>query len=211
MNDSDKYDADYFLRGKESGKSLYTDYRWMPELTVPMVGAIISHIGIKCEDRILDFGCARGYTVRAFRERGYDAYGLDTSKWATDNCDPSVKDRITCGYAIPTDQMYNWIIAKDVLEHIPHVRLTIKRLIDAALTGIMAVVPLSPVDNSGYTVPEYEADVTHCQRLTLATWVGLFVRPGWEVTASYRVKGVKDNYSGYPKGNGFLVIRRIED
>ena len=32
-----QYDEDYFLRGKQTGKSLYEDYRWLPELTRPMV------------------------------------------------------------------------------------------------------------------------------------------------------------------------------
>ena len=53
-----QYDADYFLRGKETGKSLYENYRWLPDLTTPMVCSIISHLGIRSGDTILDFGCA---------------------------------------------------------------------------------------------------------------------------------------------------------
>ncbi len=75
----EQYDADYFLRGKATGKSLYEDYRWMPGLTIPMVRSMISHLGIANADMVLDFGCARGYVVRAFRELGYLAYGYDTS------------------------------------------------------------------------------------------------------------------------------------
>jgi cyclopropane fatty-acyl-phospholipid synthase-like methyltransferase len=75
-SNSDKYDADYFLRGKASGKSLYDNYRWMPDLTKPMAERIIEHLGIELDDRIMDFGCARGYLVRALTELGQDAYGL---------------------------------------------------------------------------------------------------------------------------------------
>ena len=67
------YDADYFLRGKQTGRSLYENYRWLPDLTIPMVAAMIRHLGIKPDDKILDFGCARGYVVKAFREMGYRA------------------------------------------------------------------------------------------------------------------------------------------
>ena len=30
------FDEDYYERGAETGKSLYSHYRWMPELTIPM-------------------------------------------------------------------------------------------------------------------------------------------------------------------------------
>src|SRR5579862_3672374 len=86
-DDGSVYDESYFLRGKESGKSLYENYRWMPDLTIPMVQRIIEHCGIRRGDSILDFGCARGYVVRAFRELGYNAYGYDISRWAIENAD----------------------------------------------------------------------------------------------------------------------------
>src|ERR1019366_3070489 len=71
------YDADYYLRGKQTGVSLYEDYRWMPELTVPMVGAIRDHLFIEQGETVLDFGCARGYIVKAFREVfEIEAYGI---------------------------------------------------------------------------------------------------------------------------------------
>lgn len=213
----DLYDADYFLRGKQTGKSLYEDYRWLPELTVPMVMAITGHLRI-CSGAngvnfsgptILDFGCARGYVVKAFRELGYQAYGYDVSKWAVENADKDVYHFLTTDRAKAFSTKYDWIIAKDVLEHVPYVANCITELLDTAVKGVFAVVPLSPFDNTPYTVPEYEKDVTHIQRRTLITWIGMFLRPGWSVEASYRVQGIKDNYAQYPKGNGFITARRL--
>src|SRR3954465_12856357 len=112
-----RYDADYYLRGQELGISGYTNYRWMPELTIPMVARIISHCGIKPEHSILDFGCARGYTVRAFREMGYDAWGVDVSQWALNNADEVAKPYLNPLHTILWENMYNWVVAKDVLEH----------------------------------------------------------------------------------------------
>jgi hypothetical protein len=209
------YDANYYLHGKDSGKSLYENYTWMPELTVPMVHRIIEHCGIEKTDIVLDFGCARGYTVKAFREAfGIEAYGVDVSEWAIENADEKVKE-----YCWQLSQLesgpkmsgcdIDWIIAKDVLEHVPQVADTITNLMEAAKTGVFAVVPLSPFDNTPYVVPDYEKDVTHIHRLTLASWVRMFLRPGWEVTASYRVHGVKDNYAQWENGNGFITSRRI--
>lgn len=206
----EQYDADYFLRGRQSGKSLYEDYRWLPELTVPMVARMISHLGIEPSDVVLDFGCARGYTVRAFRSMGYNAWGCDVSQWALQNCDEIVKDYLNHTSLMSFDKMYDWVIAKDVLEHVPNVVDVIVGLLESACVGVFAVVPLSYADGDSYVVEEYEKDITHIHRLTLATWARMFMRPGWSVTASYRVPGVKDNYAKYECGNGFIMARRLE-
>lgn len=207
----DMYDADYFLRGKQTGKSLYTNYRWLPDLTKPMVASIISHLGIQPDDTILDFGCARGYVVRAFRELGYSAWGMDISKWALDNADPTVRK-----YLISTHDddlaVFDWVIAKDVLEHVGHVDDTIEYLKGVANKGVFAVVPLAESTNGNeYDVKEYDMDVTHIHRCPLYWWVSRFHEPGWSVEARYRVRGVKDNYAQYPTGNGFVTCRRLSD
>lgn len=207
-----QYDADYFLRGVEKGVSLYENYRWLPDLTIPMVKAIVGHLGIKPGDRVLDFGCARGYVVRAFRELGYAAHGYDTSKWAVENCDPQVASYVTNDMRDVFE--YDWVIAKDVFEHIPHADLpnVITTLANIANRGMFAVVPVSDVDHGPYIVPQYERDVTHHIRVTLETWKTLIqccVGHHWDVRATHRVPGVKDNYyEEFPRGNGFITALR---
>lgn len=211
---SEKYDEDYFLRGKETGKSLYENYRWMPELTIPMCKRIVEHCGINKKDTILDFGCARGYVVKALRGLEYNAYGYDVSRWAVVNADPEIHHYVTCSSMVtfgPSRGGYDWIIAKDVLEHVEYVNGVISQLLVAARKGVFAVVPLSDHDLGRYVVEDYEKDVTHCQRWSLTSWVRMFLRPGWSVEASYRVPGVKDNYKQYLTGNGFITARRIEE
>lgn len=207
---TDQYDEDYFINGMTTGKSLYKDYRWLPELTIPMACAMIRHLGIGHEDTICDYGCARGYTVKAFRQLGHDCFGVDLSKWAIDNCDPDVQAFVR--HDTELNMSYDWIIAKDVLEHVEFVRMGINHLMDNARVGVFAVVPLSAENNQPYVVPSYEKDVTHIHRLTLSTWVSAFLRPDWSVEASYRVRGVKDNYykPGWEKANGFITARRIK-
>jgi SAM-dependent methyltransferase len=202
-----QFDEDYFLRGKETGVSLYEDYRWLGHLTVPMVLSMVEHLDISRNDTILDFGCARGYSVRAFRELGYEAYGVDISEWAILNADEVSRPFVSCTDKIPP--LMDWIIAKDVLEHIYAVADLITELMEAAKIGVFAVVPLAPFDHQPYAVADYEKDVTHIHRLSLATWARLFMRPGWTVEASYRVRGVKDNYNGWDNGNGFITARRL--
>lgn len=210
---ADQFDEDYFLRGKETGKSLYENYHWMPELTIPMVQAIIDHCGIEVDQLVLDFGCARGYTVRAMRHLHRCAFGIDCSEWAITNCDQSVKDFLYCrngGHENHINGLFDWVIAKDVLEHVPQVADVVTNLMGHARMGVFAVVPLG-YGEDGYVVPEYDLDVTHIHRMTLQTWAGLFMRPEWGIDVRYRVPGVKDNYykPGWETGNGFITARRI--
>jgi hypothetical protein len=204
------FNEDYFLRGKQTGVSLYEDYTWKPDLTIPMVRAIVDYVGIRPDHTILDFGCARGYMVKALRALDYYAYGYDVSKWAVDNSDLAVYHYLTTRADIVFQKCYDWIIAKDVLEHVDDLATTIRRLQDHAALGIFVVVPLSLNEGEPYVVPEYEQDVTHIHRWPLAAWADAFMRPGWEVTARYRVPGIKDNYSQYSMGNGLLTCRRLD-
>lgn len=211
MSRPEQYDEDYFLRGKASGKSLYEDYRWLPELTLPMVRSMIVHLGIRATETVLDFGCARGYIVRAFVEQGIEAFGVDASKWAIENADEAVRARVF--HATQPWGAYNWIIAKDVLEHVPVDELEplVQAILDRATKGVFVVVPLSPAIGEPYICPDYEKDVTHVVRWDLFTWMELFRRhmgKRFFIEATYRVPGVKDNWSEWPEGNGFLTLHR---
>jgi len=207
-----RYDEDYFLRGKASGKSLYENYRWLESLTVPMVDKMIEHCGIELDDSILDFGCSRGYVVKAFKRRGFEARGYDISEWALANCDPEVSDAVSAVW--PPAHDVDWIIAKDTLEHVPlhSITHTIRQIAEVAKKGVFVVVPLANGLGQGYVVPEYEADVTHAIRWPLDQWVDEFIDAfdhNWEISARYRIEGIKDNYAQFEKGNGFITCRRI--
>lgn len=204
------YDADYFLRGKETGKSLYTNYSWLPDLTLPMARRIVEILGIRKDHKVLDYGCSRGYLVKALRELGYNAYGCDTSEWAIENCDSDVRGYVTGSslYYAPFD----WVIAKDVLEHIHGVEGSIKS-IGWMCDGIFAVVPLSDDKCERYVIPDYEKDVTHVVRWPLVAWLEAFrasLGRDWIVFGSHRIEGIKDNWykPGWELGNGFIVARR---
>jgi methyltransferase family protein len=207
-----RYDEDYFLRGKQSGKSLYENYRWLPNLTIPMCEVLTEHCGIELGDRILDFGCARGYIVKALVSLGYDAIGTDVSKWALENCDPSVKHLVRNEW--PPNNPVDWIIAKDVLEHISlhNISRLLLQMAAAARKGVFIVVPLAKGLGQRYAVDEYEADVTHSLRWPLDQWMDEVLNAfdhTWEVSCRYRIAGIKDNYAQWVKGNGFITCRRI--
>ena len=201
MNNNEEYDEEYFERGISSGKSGYQDYRWMPERTIKFAHKIIKELGLREEDKVLDYGCAKGFITKAFRILDIDAIN---------NADMDVQ-----GYCalmnegkIPWNIEFDWTIAKDVFEHLTENQLenTLKD-IKSKSKNLFVVTPLG--DGEKYIIPQYEADITHILREPREWWEKKFEESGWKVDRfSYIVKGMKDNWAHYEKGNGFFFLKK---
>lgn len=205
-----RFDRDYYENGEALGRSCYTDYRWMPELTMPLVHEIIVGMGIGYGDRILDFGCAKGFMVRAFREMGYlNTTGIDISEYAVGCADSPHVVRSTY-QAI--DGKHDIIIAKDVLEHMSEDEavIALSYLTKALYPGgkILVVVPLG--DGEAYNIPDMELDDTHVIRQPIAWWMKvmsefLFIeRSGYSLGATMKKRWIDK----YPEGHGIIVGRK---
>jgi SAM-dependent methyltransferase len=212
MDNGTYYDSDYYEDGIASGKSCYENYRWIPELTIPMAMSLIDKLVIERYHTVLDFGCAKGYLVKAFRLLYRQAWGVDVSKYAIESVDPNVKD--ICFLSAPDFSLchaknmpkyFDFCIAKDVFEHVPLDML--KEVIrNIPAQTLFVVVPLG--DGEKYNIPCYHLDKTHIHIQPLDWWEGLFHTNGWSVIESeYRVKGIKDKWNKYQKGNGFFTLR----
>lgn len=202
-----KYDEDYYERGVQLGISGYTNYRWMPELTIPMCEMMANYLCIPKNQKILDFGCAKGYLVKAFIELGYDCDGVDISEYAISQAPQEIRDRLFLYNPENLDnKYYDTVIAKDVFEHIEPKDLSkILWELSDVTDRIFCVVPLG--DGEKYIVPEYENDITHVIRQPKEWWVDHFKKSGWNTSFfSYLLDGIKDNWSHYTKGNGFFVL-----
>jgi len=202
------YNEDYFERGIEKGISCYTNYRWIPELTIRMAMALIDFLGISRHSTILEFGCAKGYLVKAFRILWREAYGCDISEYAISHADPDVVNfvRLCNDDIVPFSNHFNLCIAKDVFEHISEneLNLTLNNL-RLKCDHLFAVIPLG--DGSRFVVPAYNQDITHVTAKDMEWWVKKFNESGWKLDDfSYIVKGVKDNWSHYLKGNCFFKL-----
>ena len=57
------FDENYYERGAETGKSLYSHYRWMPELTIPMCHHIAKYLELKETDNGKIFENVKFYIV----------------------------------------------------------------------------------------------------------------------------------------------------
>jgi hypothetical protein len=236
------FGEDYYLRGPERGLSNYTDYSWRPELTIPVCKLMMRYLraqtnrertrevpatggyqSVRMPDSILDYGCARGYYVKALRSLGYEAWGYDVSEWAIENCDPASKAFLTTEITEITENGFDFILAKDVLEHIASEELggVIELFIELTKEAALVIVPLSP-ENGGqrpearYVSPVDNADATHKIAWTLDEWLsfiqGVIDESGraFTISGSYRMPGVKRAAERWPRSCGFFLLKRFE-
>lgn len=211
-NGPEVYNEDYFERGSVLGISCYSNYHWMPELTLKMAYTIIKTLSLKDHDRVLDFGCAKGFVVKALRVLNIDAYGCDFSTYAIDNVDSEARNycRLSNGQSIPFEHEFEWIFAKDVLEHLVADELAIfLKEASAHAKNLFIIVPLGK--NGKYNAPPYEQDVTHRIAEDPVWWTTMLENNGWRVVRwCYRITGIKDNWAQYENGNGFFIATRKE-
>jgi len=203
----DIYDRDYYERGIESGKSCYQNYRWIPELTIPMAMVMIDYLGIKRGQSVLDYGCAFGYLVKALRMLGRDAWGADISQYAIEHAYSSEY----C-YLLNEVDKYgisrsHFCIAKDVFEHIPE-RMLVETLKWIDADTLFAVIPLGR--NGVFRAPANNLDITHETCKDEAWWKNFFISNGWKLKDfTFQIEGIKDSYyEKYPKAHGFFTLER---
>jgi len=209
------YDADYYLNGPATSKSNYENYSWKPDLTLPMADHLKRVLHIKDGGTVLDFGCARGYLVKALRMRGVNAFGCDSSEWAIENCDEAVKGYVSRD--IPIDQ-FDHIICKDVLEHIHPAELfpLLCDLVVLMRKSLLVIVPLTASVDEPYLRPEDNTDPSHVIRWPLHVWLQQIDRlvmggpcDGIIVTGSWHYPGLKPASSEVPKSCGFIQFTRV--
>lgn len=210
------YNESYFERGLESGLSLYQNYRWIPELTIPMAMTIIDFLGIKRHQTILDFGCAKGFLVKAFRLLYRSAYGVDISEYAIKSADLDVRrfcmqknGPVYSDRKLGFPSSFDFCIAKDVFEHLSPLELS-DELYTVPSDRLFAVIPLG--EEGSYRATANDLDVTHQLCETEQWWVEFFITNGWIVKdMRLHIPGIKDHYyDRFPTSHGFFTIERRE-
>lgn len=208
MPENNIYNEEYFEDGIANGVSLYENYRWIPELTIPMAYDMILELGIKRNDKVLDFGCAKGYLVRAFRLLGHKAFGVDISQYAIDSCPHEVAPYVSTIENMKMEEcVFDFTIAKDVFEHVPHDELD--RTIDWVMKRSKRLFVAVPLGNGiVYEIPAMDRDKTHIIRESMDWWIETFDRLGYNVSfASHKMGTIKNKWvERYPEGNGFFII-----
>jgi len=197
-----KYGSDYFERGVESGLSIYQNYRWIPEATIPLAATLCEQLGIPEGAQILDYGCAKGFLVKALRLLHREAYGYDISDYAIESAPADVRHYVSTKLYV---RGYDWVLAKDVFEHHTHEELLVAlEKLRTICRRMWACVPLA--ENGKYVCPAQDLDATHVLRHDLAWWVAQVSSRGFRVvSATHRMPHVKDSWAAWEKGHGFIV------
>lgn len=209
------FDKDYFERGLQTGKSAYENYRWIPEMTIPFAYELIRHLEIKRSDNILDFGTAKGYLVKAFRLLHYKAYGTDISQYALKEAPLDVKPYLYDWNQYPKlykqqawiNPGWNWIIAKDVFEHIEKDKLEkLLKVLQPLTKNMFVIVPLG--EDGKYNAPINDLDPTHVICEDFQWWCDLFNRTGFKVDdLRNEIPYMKQTYKGIINAHAFFKLK----
>lgn len=205
------YDEIYYERGVENKISGYQNYHWRPEYSLPFAAELKRRFVSYPESTVLDYGCAKGYLVKALRLLSVEAYGYDISRYAIENADPYVENLVFSEMRKLPDQ-FSLIVSKDVLEHVPrkdmlHVATNLSNWL--AYRGTLVVtVPLG--ENNQYRIREYELDKTHEIREDEEWWIQVFRSVGLFChDFAYDFPGAKDHWlKVHPHGNGTFILRK---
>ena len=206
-NTPEVFNADYFENGVDKKISCYKDYHWMPDRSFSEAFAFIGNTCVTRTDRVVDFGCAKGFFVRAMRELEFNCFGVDISTYASSQATQSVSGRLMkMPDILDTRLTFDYGFCKDVLEHSNDILTTLSELRSLAPKWLL-VVPLG--DGRHYRIPEYEKDKTHLIRQDELWWVSRFNIVGFDVVwQSYRVPGLKDKwYDAHKEGNLFVKLQ----
>ena len=196
-HNADKFNRDYFENGVQKQISLYENFRWLPEKSFLEAHWFINHMRINLSNTILDFGCAKGFFVKALRILGYKAYGYAISQYALSHSETIYVSNKIKAY-------YDFGFCKDVLEHstdIEDLENNLRTMRGAARRWLLTV----PLAKSGkYLIPEYEKDLTHIIKLTAEEWIQVITKAKFTIyNVEYFLKGMKENWPG---GDLFLQM-----
>ena len=86
-----KFEKDFFDGDRRNG---YGGFSYNSRFWQPVVPDFQKKYNLTKDSKILDVGCAKGFMIHDFSEMipGIEVQGIDISKYAIENCMPSVKD-----------------------------------------------------------------------------------------------------------------------
>lgn len=124
------YDKGYFTGEEACGA--YEDYEKDEPLIKLNTSKIFTLLGLAGESkRLLDVGCAMGYFVDEALSRGWDAYGIDVSKYAVSRARAPIGDRLkvaAIGEAAYPTKYFDRITMIDIVEHLKDPKHDLEKL-----------------------------------------------------------------------------------
>ena len=118
---------------------------------------------------MLDFGCSKGYLVKALRDRGIEAFGYDVSLWAIDQAPEQIREYLSCDIYHTVDL----IVSYDTLEHIPEKDLSKLRAMFRKY-GKRFYFTVGTLDT-----PNWQHDASHITMHDLSWWQAWMPEADW--------------------------------
>lgn len=208
MSNANFFDSDYYERGLQTGKSCYQNYIWMPELTIPLAMTIIDYLKIESNHTILDYGCSKGYLVKAFRMLHRQAWGVDISEYALSCVPEDIKQYCFMENGLLyVNIIFDYCVAKDVFEHMEISDL--KRTLETLKANVLfAIIPLGR--NGKYNAEMNNMDISHIICEDEIWWTDFFSSLHWDLLKfSFSVEGIKNSYVSIPEAHGFFVLKNM--
>jgi hypothetical protein len=200
------YDETYYENGIKTGISCYENYRWLDAPTINAAKAMLQYAEISQQLTMLDYGCAKGFYVHAFRILGMHCYGYDISSYAINNCKPEIRQYVSTNLNdLPLS--YELIVAKDIFEHLEESQLPL--MLDSLKTKtnkIFICVPLG--ENDKYLYDDDNKDITHKIIKPLDWWKTLISSKYVINKYTTRIAGLKDKqYHANFNSCGFFLCK----
>ncbi|WP_404559169.1 glycosyltransferase family 9 protein [Bradyrhizobium niftali] len=180
------YDADYFETGRKSNWK--SGYRWPLFRGVFTEAAAFLAETFPEAESFLDAGCAKGFLVRALRERGLQAWGFDHSPWAIEQAETAAYDYLSLA-SVETatfDRSFDVLLAMSLLESLTEDQL--RAFLDRARTwtrqALFAVIPTLNPDREAHA--ERDADLSHITMRDRTWWQQQFNAAGWRQDSIHR-------------------------
>lgn len=140
---------------------------------------------------VLDIGCNTGSLVKAFKDLGIEAYGVDVSQAAISNAPKELRGQLYCldvtRDRLPfEDESLDFITMLDTLEHLPHFGWTvceIKRTLKAG--ACIYISTPSKITETVTKMTFHRNDPSHINVHSKQFWVKLFEGHGLEYLCDF--------------------------
>ena len=131
-------------------------------------------------DRLLDFGCGPGFLVQGFQKLGKQASGCDISAWSVHYGGATLGiPFLRLPEQVDWHTHWSMVTALDVFEHMTDDDLAaLFAKLDAE--HLVVRIPVCDEDGGKFVLPVSEADPTHINRKTAASWDRLLRGHGWQ-------------------------------
>jgi 2-polyprenyl-3-methyl-5-hydroxy-6-metoxy-1,4-benzoquinol methylase len=206
----DWFDADYFETGLKSNWS--DGYSWSAFAGLFRATADFLVSMFPDAVTILDVGCGKGFLVRALREKGREALGIDVSPWAVANAEPDVAPHVLRARAETFEpaEPVDLVVALDLLSRLTEEQALafLTRIRPRTRTGLVATIASfeSDEDVRRHAAENVDHDFSHVTLATRARWHDLFTRAGWRQDPLHRLAQRACQDHSLPKEMGWQVF-----